>query len=188
MIGIASLDLWDVKRGKKRNISPQFIFRDSEQKSYPVLECKAKILFKFLISDSKIKRCWVAHPGITNIRVLSTGGGRESPLPNVSASPPQKKKFSWKKIWSYFKWRSFLTKILRNQWRLLMSRNVISANPEHHIFKIFRVSMPLDPLRRPKKSFLATSWLKHFFQDRLPPPPPPQQKILDRTLNYQGRS
>ena len=58
-----------------------------------------------------------------------------------------------------------------------MSRNAISANPEHYIFKIFRGSMPRTP-RRPKTFFLAAAWLKIFFQDRLPP----KQKILDRTL------
>ena len=60
--------------------------------------------------------------------------------------------------------------ILRNQWRLLMSRNAISANPEHYIFKIFQGSMPPDPLEGLKIFFLTTSWLKNFFPDRLPPP------------------
>ena len=62
-----------------------------------------------------------------------------------------------------------------------MSRNAISGNPEHYIFKSFQGSMPPDPPRRPKKIFLAAAWLKNFFQDRLPP----KQKILDRTL-YMG--
>ena len=34
-----------------------------------------------------------------------------------------------------------------------MSRNAISANPEHYIFKLFWGSMPPDPLRRPKNIF-----------------------------------
>ena len=59
-----------------------------------------------------------------------------------------------------------------------MSRNAISANPEHYIFKISQGSMLPDPPRRPKKFLLAAAWLKNFFQDRLPP----KQKILDRTL------
>ena len=59
--------------------------------------------------------------------------------------------------------------ILRNQWRLLMSRNAISANPEHYIFKIFQGSMPPDPLEGLKQFFLAVTWLKNFFQDQLPP-------------------
>ena len=60
-----------------------------------------------------------------------------------------------------------------------MSRNAISANPEHYIFKIFWGSMPPDPRRRLKKIFLASAWLKNLFQGRLPP----KQKILDRTLS-----
>ena len=51
-----------------------------------------------------------------------------------------------------------------------MSRNAISANPEHYIFKIFRGSMPPTPLEGLKYFFLAAAWLKNFFQDRLPPP------------------
>ena len=61
-----------------------------------------------------------------------------------------------------------------------MSRNAISANLELYIFKIFRGSMPPDPLEGLKKQvFLAAAWLKNFFQDRLPPP---NKKILDKTL------
>ena len=36
-----------------------------------------------------------------------------------------------------------------------MSRNAISANPEHYIFKIFRGSMPPDPLEGLKKFVIA---------------------------------
>ena len=50
-----------------------------------------------------------------------------------------------------------------------MSRNAISANPEHYIFKIFRGSMPPDPPEGLKKIFLPATWLKNYFQDRLPP-------------------
>ena len=57
-----------------------------------------------------------------------------------------------------------------------MSRNAISANPEHYILKIFRT--PLESL---KQVFLAAACLKNVFQDRLPP----KQKILDRTLTGQ---
>ena len=60
-----------------------------------------------------------------------------------------------------------------------MSRNAISANPEHYIFKIFRGSMPPDPLGGLKQFFLAAAWLKNFFRIDSPPP---KQKILDRTL------
>ena len=63
-----------------------------------------------------------------------------------------------------------------------MSRNVISANPEHNILKIFRGSIPPDHLRGPKKSFLAILWLKTFFQDRLPPP-----KLLGGSGNMLSR-
>ena len=51
-----------------------------------------------------------------------------------------------------------------------MSRNAISANPEHYIFKIVRGRMSPDPLEGLKKFFLAAAWLKNFFQDRLLPP------------------
>ena len=60
-----------------------------------------------------------------------------------------------------------------------MSRNAISANPEHYIFNIFWGSKPLEPPRRPKKFLLADAWLKNFFSGSTPPP---KQKILDRTL------
>ena len=70
-----------------------------------------------------------------------------------------------------------LVRILVNQWRLLMSRNAISANSEHYIFKLFRGSMPSDPLEGLKNLFLAAAWLK-IFSDRLPP----KQKVLDRAL------
>ena len=40
-----------------------------------------------------------------------------------------------------------------------MSRNSISANPEHYIFKLFRGSVPPDPPGRHN----------NFFQDRLSP-------------------
>ena len=56
-----------------------------------------------------------------------------------------------------------------------MSRNAISANPEHYIFKIFRGSMPLEGL---KKSFSPPRGSKIFFRIDFPP----KQKILDRTL------
>ena len=72
--------------------------------------------------------------------------------------------------------------ILRNQWRLLMSRNAISANPEHYIFKIFRGSMPPDPLEGLKNFFSSKRGSKIFFRIDSPP----EQKILDRTL-YTGR-
>ena len=62
--------------------------------------------------------------------------------------------------------------ILRNQWRLLMSRNAISANPEHYIFKI-----------RPKTIFSHCRMAQKFFSGLTPPP---EQKILDSTM-YTGR-
>ena len=65
-----------------------------------------------------------------------------------------------------------------------MSKNAISANPEHYIFKTFRGSMPRTPLEGLKKIFVAAAWLKNFFQDRLPP----KQKIPDRTLNVARKS
>ena len=50
-----------------------------------------------------------------------------------------------------------------------MSRNAISANPEHYIFKIFQGSKPPDPPRKPKKIFSRRRVAQNFFQDRLPP-------------------
>ena len=78
-------------------------------------------------------------------------GPGEAPPP-----PPQKKSSSWKKIKSYFKYWCYLTTILRNQWRLLTSRNTISAYPEHYLFKIFRGSMPLSPLEGLKIFLVST--------------------------------
>ena len=63
--------------------------------------------------------------------------------------------------------------ILRNQWRLLMSRNAISANPKHYIFKI-----------RPKTIFSHCRMAQKFFSGSTPPPP--EQKIVDSTV-YTGR-
>ena len=93
------------------------------------------------------------------------------------ASPP--KKVLLKNNLQLFQIKIFFMAILRNQWRLLMSRNAISANPEHYIFKIFRGSMPPDPPERPKKIFFSPSrGSKAFFKIDSPP----KQKILDRTL------
>ena len=38
-----------------------------------------------------------------------------------------------------------------------MSRNAISDNPEHYLFKLFWGSMPPDPLKGPKKIFLPAA-------------------------------
>ena len=59
-----------------------------------------------------------------------------------------------------------------------MSRNAISANPEHYLFKIFQESMPPDPLEGLKNFFPSQRGSKKFFRIDLPP----KQKILDRTL------
>ena len=59
-----------------------------------------------------------------------------------------------------------------------MSRNAISANPEHYIFKIFWGSMPPDPTRRPKKFFFSPPRDSKIFLESTSP----KQKILDRTL------
>ena len=59
-----------------------------------------------------------------------------------------------------------------------MSRNAISANPEHYIFKIFRGSMPADPLEG-LKNFSRRRVAQKFFSGSTSPP---KQKILDRTL------
>ena len=44
-----------------------------------------------------------------------------------------------------------------------MSKNAISANPEHYVFKIFRGSMRLDPLQALKKFFSPLRGSKHCF-------------------------
>ena len=105
-------------------------------------------------------------------------GGRGEASPQTSQLPPSQtsqlspKKVLLKKIATISNKDLFLTTILR---RLLMSRNAISANPEHYIFKIFRGACPRTPLEGLKKSFLAAAWLKNFFQDPLPSPPPKQK-------------
>ena len=58
-----------------------------------------------------------------------------------------------------------------------MSRNAISANSEHYIFKLNRGSMPPDPLEG-LKIFSRRCMAQKLFQDRLAP----KQKVLDRAL------
>ena len=65
----------------------------------------------------------------------------------TSQPPPKKKSFSWKKIKSHFKYWSYLTTISRHQW--LMSRNAISANPEHYLSQNFLGEHAPEP---PKKA------------------------------------
>ena len=55
-----------------------------------------------------------------------------------------------------------------------MSRNAISANPEHYLFKIFQGNMPPDPLEDPKNFFHQCD-SKKFFRINFPPPPPKQK-------------
>ena len=50
-----------------------------------------------------------------------------------------------------------------------MSRNAISANPEHYIFKIFRGSMPPDPPRRPKTIFSCCRVAQKIFSGSTSP-------------------
>ena len=59
-----------------------------------------------------------------------------------------------------------------------MSRNAISANPEHYIFKIFRESMLQTPLEGLKMFLSSPRGSKIVFRIGFPP----KQKILDRTL------
>ena len=49
---------------------------------------------------------------------------------------------------------------LRNPRRLLMSRNAISANSDHYLFKIFRGSMPPDSQEGLKNFFLTVTWFQ----------------------------
>ena len=58
-----------------------------------------------------------------------------------------------------------------------MSRNAISANSEHYIFKIFGGSMPPDLPRRPG-SFFSLPRGSEIFSG----PTSPKQRVLDRAL------
>ena len=104
------------------------------------------------------------------------GGGGKLP-PNVSASPPQKKKVFWRKIQSYFKYWFYLTTILRNQWRLLMSRNAIQPILNTIFSKISGGARSRTPLEGRKTLFSPLRGSKNFFRIDSP-----QQRILDRTL------
>ena len=77
---------------------------------------------------------------IDSSRVLCTGGG-EAPPPNVSAFP---QKFCRKKL-QLFQIKIFFDDDFKESVRLLMSRNVISANSEHYIFKISGEHAPGPP-------------------------------------------
>ena len=115
---------------------------------------------------------------MSGCRVLSTGeaGGRIFPKRLCFSPPPKKKRFPEKRINSYFNYWSYLTTILRNQWRLPMSRNTISANQEHHLFKIFRGSMPQALLEGLKNFLSLLRGSKSFLA------PPLKQRIPDTTL------
>ena len=132
----------------------QIISNSKRLSSYLVVK------YRVAVQDSYVKVKWKLKFKTPGFYLL--GGEGVSFLPKVLL----KKKFT-----AISNKDLFLTTILRNQWRLLMSRNAISANPEHYIFKIFQGSMSPDPPRSLKKIFLAAAWLKNFFQDRLPPPP-----------------
>ena len=96
-----------------------------------------------IVTDTEDRSCKVGL--ISDTRVLSTTGGRGGKLPPKRLSfPPQKKSFTENKL-QLFQIKIFLTTILRNQWRLLMSRNAISANLEHYIFKLFGGAYPRPP-------------------------------------------
>ena len=64
-----------------------------------------------------------------------------------------------------------------------MSRNAISANPEHYSFKIFGGSMPPDPLEGLKKHFSGRRVAQKGFSTI---DFSPKQTILDRTLFGMG--
>ena len=61
-----------------------------------------------------------------------------------------------------------------------MSRNAISANPEHYLFKIFQGSMSPDLLEGLNSFFSPLRGSANFFRIDSPPA---EQKILDRTLD-----
>ena len=80
------------------------------------------------------------------------GGGGASHL-----TPPPKKVFIAKSK-SYFKYWPYLTTILRNQRRLyIMSRNAISANPEHYLSKFSWAACPRPPPPTRPVNFLSGS-------------------------------
>ena len=101
-------------------------------------------------------------------RVLSTGGRGSFP-PNVSASSPPQKKVLLKKKFTAISNKDLFNDDFRESVKVLMSRNAISANPEHYIFKNFQGSMPPDPARRPNKNFSHHHVAQNFYQDQLPP-------------------
>ena len=77
------------------------------------------------------------------------------------ASP---KRFSWKKLKSYFKYWSNMKTILSNQWRLLMSRNADSSQSWTLFFSKFSGgACPRTTLEGIKKFFLAAAWLQKIF-------------------------
>ena len=105
-------------------------------------------------------------------RVLSTGGrGEASP-------PPQKKKFYWKKNLQLFQIKIFFDDDFKGSVKVTNVQKCDFSQSWTLYFQNFPAKHAPGPPKRPKKFFLAATWVKKFFQDRLPP----KQKILDRTL------
>ena len=69
-----------------------------------------------------------------------------------------------------------------------MSRNAISASPEHYIFKIFRESMPPDPPGRPTKNLSRRRVAQNFFSGSTPPQTrnPVKAHVLRTLFNIQA--
>ena len=88
-------------------------------------------------------------------RVLSIEGRGEASPQTSQLPPPKKKSFTERKNLQLFQIKIFFDDDFKESVKVTMSRNAISANPEHYIFKIFRGE--------------HAGWLKNFFQDRLPP-------------------
>ena len=103
-------------------------------------------------------------PHACTTRVLSTTGGE-------SFAPPQKKSFTEKKL-QLFQTKIFFDDDFKEPVKVANVLKCNSANPEHYIFKLFLGSIAADSLEGLTKFFLAATWLKKLFQDRLPPPPP----------------
>ena len=102
-------------------------------------------------------------------RVLSAGGvGEASPQTSQLPLPPQKKVLLKKKFTAISN-KDLFNDDFKESVKVLMSRNAISANPEHYIFKIVQGSMPPDPARRPNKNFSPPRGSKFLSGSTSPP-------------------
>ena len=106
----------------------------------------------------------------------STYWGEASSL-QMSQSPPKKSSF-WKKIKSYFKYWSYFTTILRNQWTLLCPEMGFQPILNTIFSKFSGGACPRSPLDA-YKIFSRRCVAQKIFLGSTSPPP--KQKVLDRT-------